>query len=370
MKIELHEIAVRELAEGFSDRAEEGVTAFGGRLDIRPKYQREFIYSPEQQRAVIHTILKGFPLNTMYWAVREDGRYEIIDGQQRTLSACKFVAGDFSVPWGGNPLYFHNLHDDDRARVLDYRLMVYFCEGSDAEKLEWFRTINIAGEELTAQELRNAVYAGPWTADAKRYFSRTECPAFQIGGKYLNGSAIRQDYLETAIRWVCDGEPEGFMAEHQHDASASPLWLHFQNVITWVKTVFPNYRAKMKGLDWGRLHRRYGTRHYDPAVLETRVTALMKDDEVEKKSGIWEFLLSGEKPHMRRVLGLRTFTESQKEAAYERQSGKCALCGNHFELSEMQGDHIVPWSKGGKTLPDNLQMLCALCNQQKGGALA
>jgi hypothetical protein len=370
MKIELHEIPVRDLVEGFRDEAENGVTAYGGRLDIRPKYQREFIYSPEQQRAVMQTVLKGFPLNTMYWAVRDDGRYEVIDGQQRTLSVCKFAAGDFSVPWGGSPLYFHNLKDDERERVLNYRLMVYFCEGSDTEKLEWFKTINIAGEELTAQELRNAVYAGPWTADAKRYFSRTECPAFQVGGKYLAGSAIRQDYLETAIRWLCGGEPEAYMASHQHDASASPLWLHFQNVISWVRTVFPHYRAKMKGLDWGRLYREYAGREYDPAALEARVAALLKDDEVQKDAGIWEFVLSGEAPHKRKLLNLRAFSESQKEAAYERQGGNCAICGKHFELAEMQGDHIVPWSKGGKTLPDNLQMLCALCNQQKGGALA
>ena len=177
MKIELHDITVRELVSGFSDRAENGVTALDGRLDIRPKYQREFIYSPEQQRAVANTILKGFPLNTMYWAVRGDGSFEVIDGQQRTLSVCKFVVGDFSVPWRGSVLFFGNLQDDEREKVLDYRLMVYLCEGTDSEKLEWFRTINIAGEELTDQELRNAVYAGPWTADAKRYFSRTECPA-------------------------------------------------------------------------------------------------------------------------------------------------------------------------------------------------
>ena len=190
---------------------------------------------------------------------------------------------------------------------------------------------------------------------------------------HLTGTPIRQDYLETAIRWLCGGEPEGYMSLHQHDSSAAPLWLHFQNVIAWVQTVFPNYRARMKGLDWGRLHREYGPatgRTYDPAALEKRIAVLLKDDEVEKKAGIWEFLLSGEAPRMRRLLNLRTFSDAQKEAAYERQKGLCAICGKHFELVGMQGDHIVPWSKGGKTLPDNLQMLCPLCNQQKGGALA
>ena len=366
MNIELHEIAVRDLVAGYEDKGDEGVVGYGGTLDIRPAYQREFIYKDKQREAVIDSVMNGFPLNVMYWAKRGDGSFEVMDGQQRTLSLCQFAAGDFAYFMR----FFGNLTDAEKARFLDYRLMVYRCEGNDEEKLGWFRTINIAGERLTEQELRNAVYAGPWTADAKRYFSKTGCPAFQVGGNYLSGTAIRQDYLETAIRWLCGGEPEGYMAAHQHDASASPLWLHFQNVIAWVRTVFPKYRPKMKGLDWGRLFREYGGRHYDPAALERRVAALMKDDEVEKKSGIWEFLLSGEAPHMRKLLGLRVFSEAQKEAAYERQNGNCAMCGRHFEPCEMQGDHIIPWSRGGKTLPDNLQMLCALCNQQKGGSLA
>lgn len=188
----------------------------------------------------------------------------------------------------------------------------------------------------------------------------------------MSGRFDRQEVLETAIRWLCVGEPEPYMAQHQHDRSASALWLHFQNVVSWVRTVFPNYRAKMKGLDWGRLYREYGPatgRGYDPAALEKRVAKLWKDDEVQKQSGIYEYLLSGEAPEKRKLLSLRMFSDAQKEAAYEKQGGKCAVCRKPFPLAEMQGDHIVPWSKGGKTLPDNLQMLCARCNQEKGGAL-
>lgn len=364
MKIELHEIAVRELVSGFSDRAESGVTALDGRLDIRPKYQREFIYSPEQQRAVANTILKGFPLNTMYWAVRGDGSFEVIDGQQRTLSVCKFVAGDFSVPWRGRVLFFGNLQDDEREKVLDYRLMVYLCEGTDSEKLEWFRTINIAGEELTDQELRNAVYAGPWTADAKRYFSRTECPAYQIGGRYLTGSAIRQDYLETAIRWFAKGDVEGYMGTHQNEASATELWVYFQNVVTWVRTLFPHYRKEMKTPEWGFLYNEFGNGKYDPAALERELARLMADDDVGRKSGIYEYLLSG--GERERSLSIRAFTDSQKRAAYERQHGICANCSRHFELAQMEGDHIKPWRDGGHTTSENLQMLCRECNRRKG----
>lgn len=184
MKITLKEITVKELADGYKDNAEAGVVGFGGKLDIRPPYQREFVYGEKQRNAVIDTVFNGFPLNVMYWAVREDGGYEVIDGQQRTISLCQYIHGDFNYFFK----FFHNLTIDERQKVLDYKLMIYVCEGSDSEKLSWFKTINIAGEKLTEQELRNAVYAGPWLSDAKKYFSKTGCPAYGMGSRYLNGS--------------------------------------------------------------------------------------------------------------------------------------------------------------------------------------
>ena len=194
MKIELKEITVKKLTDGFADNAEQGVVAYGGKLDIRPPYQREFIYKDKQRDAVIDSVRKDFPLNVMYWAVREDGNYEVIDGQQRTLSICQYVNGDFSI----KGLAFHNLKDDQQKQILGYKLMVYFCSGTDSEKLDWFRTINIAGEEHPDQELRNAVYAGPWTADAKRYFSKTGCPA---DGLASDTCKLSGRISETAIAW-------------------------------------------------------------------------------------------------------------------------------------------------------------------------
>ena len=370
MKIEPHTIRVRDLVAGYVNSEEEGVVAYGGKLDVRPKYQREFIYSDDEQKAVIDTVTKGYPLNVMYWAVREDGTYEVMDGQQRTLSICEYVAGKFDYFFR----YFSNLSKEEQDRILDYGLTVYFCEGGDDEKLEWFKTINIAGKELTEQELLNAVYAGPWTADAKRYFSKTECAAYQLGGKYMRGSAIRQDYLETAIGWIAgsattssptDSAIENYMAIHQHDASASQLWIYFQNVIAWAQTLFPRYRREMKGLEWGIFYNLYADNQYDPAELEAEVARLMADDDVQKKSGIYEYLLSGKTNE--RALNIRTFTDSQKRAAYERQNGICPLCKEHFSFEDMDGDHMVPWSKGGKTVPETLQMLCRRCNQAKGG---
>jgi hypothetical protein len=215
--IKLKEITIKKLTAGFLDNAEAGVVAYSGKLDIRPPYQREFIYKDKQRNAVIDSVRKDFPLNVMYWAVRNNGRYEVIDGQQRTLSICQYVNGDFSI----NGLAFHNLQDDEQKQILGYKLMVYFCSGTDSEKLDWFRTINIAGEEHTDQELRNAVYAGPWTADAKRYFSKTGCAASGMASDYMQGSPIRQEYLETAIEWHSERKIEEYMSKHQHDANAT-----------------------------------------------------------------------------------------------------------------------------------------------------
>lgn len=142
MKIELKEIEVRELVAQYADNQENGVVAYGGKLDVRPPYQREFVYGDKERIAVIDTVMQGFPLNVMYWAVRGDGTYEIIDGQQRTISICQYVNGDFSYMFRS----FHNLTKDEQEQILNYKLMVYLCEGTDSEKLKWFETINIAGK--------------------------------------------------------------------------------------------------------------------------------------------------------------------------------------------------------------------------------
>ena len=256
MTIQLVHIKVRDLFNGYQDNGLGGVVAYGGKLDVRPAYQREFVYKPEQQQAVIDTVSKGYPLNVMYWADQGGGHYELIDGQQRTLSICTFLNNDFSckglfqIP---QSLQFGSLTKDQQDKLLDYELTVYICDGNPSEKLEWFKTINIAGEELTDQELRNAVYTGPWVSDAKRYFSKTGCAAYGLGSKHLKGTAIRQDYLETVIYWYGDQampklDIEECMMKYQHDPDAKNLWDYFQRVIEWAETLFPTYRKEMKGL--------------------------------------------------------------------------------------------------------------------------
>ena len=358
MNIELKEITIQELSDGFEDNNEDGVVGFGGKLDIRPPYQREFIYKDKQRDAVINTITKNFPLNVMYWAVREDGTFEVIDGQQRTISICQYIDGDFAF----QNRYFHNLKADEKEKILNYTLMVYVCSGTESEKLEWFKTINIAGEKLTEQELRNAVYTGSWVSDAKRYFSKSGCVAYNIGSDYLNGSPIRQEFLETAIDWISEGKIENYMATHQHDPNATALWLYFQSVITWVNDTFTVKRKKfMKGIQWGLFYNKYKDVVFDTKAIEEETARLIADDEVEKKSGIYAYILTKDE----RYLGIRTFSDSVKQKVYENQKGICPICKNHFDISEMEGDHITPWVEGGKTIEENCQMLCKDDNRRK-----
>ena len=366
MRIELREFTIREVVDGYKDSQEHGVVGYGGRLNIRPAFQREFVYKEAQRNAVIETVMKGFPLNVMYWVVGDDGNYELLDGQQRTLSICQYVNGDFSI----DSRAFHNLTKTEQDQILDYRLMIYLCTGNDKEKLDWFQTINIAGTQLKNQELRNAIYTGEWLSDAKRYFSKIGCVAYLLANKYLNGEVNRQDYLETALLWISTREGmsiRDYMSAHQHDNHATPLWQYFQSVIHWVQTIFPKYRKEMKGLPWGILYNKYAETSYNPQELEAKIVALMQDDDVTKRSGIYEYLLSGNEKH----LNIRAFTENEKRQVYERQKGICPYCEaehrakTYYELEEMEADHIMPWCEGGKTNVENCQMLCREHNRLK-----
>lgn len=363
MKIELKEILVRDLTKDFQDNNEAGVTGYGGKLDIRPPFQREFVYKDKQRDDVIRTVTNGFPLNVMYWSVGDDGNFEVIDGQQRTISICQYVVGDFSLRIGSfsEMRAFHNLQKEEQEQILNYKLMVYLCSGTDKEKLEWFKTINIAGEELTDQELKNAVYAGPWVSDAKRYFSKSSRP--KLGDDYLSGVANRQEYLETAIDWISGGKIEEYMSKHQHDKDAKELWEYFQVVINWVKTTFTTYRKEMKGVGWGFLYNEFKDQKFDAKKLEKEIASLMEDEDVTNKKGIYTFVLTRKEKY----LSIRSFTVKEKREAYERQKGICPVCKKPYPIEEMEGDHITPWHDGGRTISDNCQMLCKEDNRRKSG---
>ncbi len=377
MDIKHKEITVRELTDKFVDNDEKGASCYGGLLDIRPPYQREFIYDKKQSEAVIQTVRNNYPLNTMYWADRGDGRFEIIDGQQRTMSICQFVNKKWSIDVDGCSMTFFNIERNRpelAKNILDYKLDVYVCSGTQDDRLKWFETINIAGEELTPQELRNAVYAGPWVTDAKRYFSRRSCPAYHRGCDYINKKAERQEYLEAAIKWAsevdlpdlkkADDRIKAYMMQHQGDTDASALWIYFESVISWVEAKFPIKRkTQMRKVDWGTLYNRFKDEPLDAAKLEEEISKLMTDDDVTAKPGIYPYVLTRDEKY----LNIRKFSDSQKQSAYDKQKGICKICGKHFNIEEMEADHITPWHAGGKTVPENCQMLCRECNRRKSG---
>ena len=365
MRIELVEITVKDLTTDFEDNQDDGVFGYHGKLDIRPPFQREFVYGEKERDAVIDTVSKGFPLNIMYWAVKDDENYEIIDGQQRTLSICQYINGDFSfvIPPISQKRYFHNLNDDEKEKILNYGLTIYKCSGNETEKLEWFKTINIAGKVLTNQELKNAVYAGSWVTDAKRHFSKRGCPAHGLAEDYLSGSYIRQDYLETVIKWISNDQIEDYMGSHKDESNADEIWKYFESVIEWLERIFPNKRKKMmQGVQWGALFNTYKDNEYNAEEFEVRIQELILDDDV-KNSGIYPYLLTNDQKY----LSIRSFSDAQKQKLYQKQNGNCNSCGDSFDITFMEADHITPWHEGGKTNEENCQILCKDCNRRKSG---
>ena len=294
--------------------------------------------------------------------IREDGGYEVLDGQQRTISIGQYFNGDFSL----NDRFFHNLTKEEQDKILDYELMIYFCEGTDKERLDWFRIINIAGEKLTDQEIRNAVYTGTWLSDAKLKFSKKNCGAYLLeneGGQLVSGSSIRQEYLETALSWINDSKIEDYMAKHQHDKDADKLWDYFQDVLAWVRKTFPNYRKEMASVNWGELYNQFKDKKLNANKLEAEIAKLIQDEDVTKKSGIYPYVLTDQEKY----LSIRAFNDKMKREAYERQKGICVKCGERFEIEEMEADHIKPWHEGGKTTAENCQILCKQDNRTKSG---
>lgn len=372
LTIEEKKVTVGEIVKGYINNDDQGIRGYNGLLDIRPPYQREFIYNEQEQQAVITTVLNGYPLNIMYWVKRnEDAEcpYEVMDGQQRTLSLCEYVAGKFAYDY----MNFFNLPADVQKKILNYELTIYFCEGEESEKLEWFKTINIAGKPLNEQEIRNAVYAGPFVSDAKRYFSKTNCAAYRLGKDLVNGSPIRQDFFKKALEWMADhetrkGKPQsavGYMSVHQHDLNAMPIWTYFQTVLRWAMDTFnmKKFKKIMKGLDWACFYDEYHEKALDIRAIEIQISELMGDDEIQKPQGIIPYVLTGSE----RYLDLRVFSDKIKLAVWEKQNHKCAICGKELDYEFMEGDHIIPWCDGGRTTIENCQMLCRNCNRTKGG---
>lgn len=387
MEIKRVSIKIVDLCDGYKNDSEEdierGVYAYHGKLCVRPAFQRMFVYDKKQENAVIDTALKGFPLNIMYWVDNGDGTYDCLDGQQRTISLCNFVDGisSFQAPWlkDNARIYIHTLKRIDPdlyAKFMNYELEVYICHGTKAEQMEWFKTINIAGEELYPQELRNASYVSRWLTDAKRYFSKAnasstaKCPAERLGGQYTNKNANRQEILEQVISWRIGSKEDAdicnYMEAHINDKDASDLWNYFNNVINWITTVFyETYDKGMATVNWGKLYNDYHTEDFDADEISEKFNELMMykatkelDISVAK---ICEYCITRDE----KLLKHREFNEAQKTTMYNQQRGICPDCGKHYLKAEMHAHHIVPWYNGGVTELANGVMLCEECHRQR-----
>lgn len=372
MKTTELKITIRDLVKRFSDKGENGVLGYNEQLNIRPAYQREFIYPIDKQEKVITSIMKGFPINMFYWNTVQDG-YELLDGQQRTMSICKFVNGEFDVDTDLGRKFFKTMSIEEQEQILNYEIMVCICTGTELEILKWFNIINIGSTQLNQQELRNACYTGAWLTSAKKKFSANNCHAIKVGSignkPLVSGAPSRQEILEKVLVWITDCRKtkdkvlaiEGYMADNRDAIEASELWDYYRDVMEWVKNTFTTYRKEMKNVDWGLLYNLYKDVNVNTADIEVEISNLMADEDVTRKVAIYDYVLSRDV----NVLNVRGFTPNQKRQAYEKQKGICAICGEHFEPEQMDADHILAWSKGGKTTSDNCQMLCKRCNIMK-----
>lgn len=379
------DITVAGICDGFVYNQLEGKGLFGlsGRLTIQPEYQRNYIYADgggKKEQAVIHSLLKGYPLGLIYFNTVAPDTFEVLDGQQRITSIGRYVTNKFAIMDNGNPKYFDSLPADQQARILKSRLLIYECEGTESEIKQWFETINIAGVPLNDQELLNAIYSGPFVTLAKAEFSNSQNANIQKWSAYVRGNANRQDFLERALDWVSRGDIGGYMSAHRHDNTIHELKTTFNSVIDWVSTVFIDVLPEMRGLEWGRLYEAYHGNAYDPKKLSGDVKRLAADPYVTSRKGIFEYLLGGSVD--KKLLAVRVFDDRVKQVAYNRQTqaaeakgvSNCPLCAigdtanksRIYKFNEMDADHVSAWSKGGESSAENCQMLCKTHNQAKG----
>ncbi|MCB0104219.1 MAG: DUF262 domain-containing protein [Anaerolineales bacterium] len=378
-------ITVADICDGFvyNQLEGKGLYGLGGKLTIQPEYQRNYIYADgggKREAAVIHSLLKGYPLGLIYFNKVAEDKFEVLDGQQRITSIGRFVTNKFAIMDNGNPKNFGSLPADQQAKIRESRLLIYECEGTETEIKQWFQTINIAGVPLNSQELLNAIYSGPFVTLAKAEFSNSQNANVQKWGAYIKGSANRQDFLERALDWVSKGDIGGYMSSHRYDNNISELKTYFTSVIDWISAVFIDVEKEMCGLEWGRLYEIYHKKAYDPKKVSSEVQKLYGDPYIKNRKGIFEYILGGSKDA--KLLDVRIFDEATKKSVYSKQTkeaeiksiSNCPLCSiGHdsnkskiWNLNEMDADHVTAWSKGGATDIKNCQMLCKTHNRAKG----
>ena len=379
------DITVANICDGFvyNQLEGKGLYGLGGKLTIQPEYQRNYIYADgggSKEQAVIDSLLKGYPLGLIYFNKVQDGKYEVLDGQQRITSIGRFVTNKFAIIENGNPKNFDSLPADQKDKIRNSTLLIYECEGTESDIKKWFETINIAGVPLKKQELLNAIYSGQFVTLAKTVFSNSQNANIQKWKAYVKGNANRQDYLERALDWVSKGNNADYMSSHRNDDNINELKTYFDSVVDWVSTVFMDVEKEMLGIEWGRLYEEYHEQAYDPKVVSEKVKELYGDPYVKSRKGIFEYILGGSSDT--KLLDVRIFDDATKKSTYKKQTStaeskgesNCPHCSiGHdsnkakiWKLDEMDADHVTAWSKGGSTDPKNCQMLCKTHNRAKG----
>ncbi len=378
------EITIKDICDGFVYNELEGRGLFGlsGKLTIQPEYQRNYIYADgKKDVAVIESILKGYPLGLIYFNKVSDDHFEVLDGQQRITSFGRYVTNKFAIKdENGMEQYFSGIAKDKQEKILNTKLLIYECEGTETEIKEWFRTINIAGVPLNSQELLNAVYSGPFVTLGKEEFSNSQNANIQKWSAYVSGTANRQDFLERALEWVSKENVGDYMSRHRYDDNINELKNYFNSVIDWVSAVFIDVETEMRGLEWGRLYETYKNQPYSPQKVSQQVQELYADPYVKSRKGVFEYILGGSIDT--KLLDVRVFDEATKKSVYAKQKteaeekgiSNCPLCAiGHdankakiWSLKDMDADHVTAWSKGGATDIKNCEMLCKTHNRAKG----
>jgi hypothetical protein len=386
VKTTLRKYTVKEITDGFVYNELEGKGLFGlaGRLTIQPEYQRSYIYA-EMNRdvGVISSLLKGYPLGLIYFNKLANNSLEVLDGQQRITSIGRFITDKFSIKdENGMEQVFSGLSEDKREKIEKSELLVYECEGTESEIKDWFKTINIAGVELSNQEFLNAIYSGPFVTLGKAEFSNSQNSNIQKWSVFVKGAINRQEYWERALEWTSLGKEniDNYMSRHRNSNNIDEVKTYFNTVIDWASAVFNEIYPEMRGLEWGRLYENFHNQPFNPVKVSEQVKGLYGDSYVKRRRGIWEFVLGNMLDT--KLLEVRVFDEPTKKSQYEKQTriasesdhSNCPLCaiGNDtnraksWKYDEMDADHVSAWSRGGSTTPDNCQMLCKTHNRAKG----
>lgn len=419
--IETIDVTLGELAEGYNDTSDDydgEVVSWNGKLNLRPKFQRSLIVDndKEWQVRLLDSVVNGKPINDIYFGKINNSnffdyktKYVLVDGQQRLITLLAFISGNLALMHNEkgqiHSRMFNELSDEEKNLILNYKPNINVSVGTEKAVLEWFKIINQPNHSLTNQEIRNATYTGPFIEDAKKYFSYSKANEKDNKTTIENGDILknerstyyyerfclgcdpnRQEVLEFALDLISyrdyidsdfvtsDERINEYLRIHRYDENANELVSYYKKVYDWITDVFyhndNNFLKKYKASTyqavrhqpWAEIYHKY---HNIDLTEEDkiRITDRCKfwvslgASWYNKASGIFEWVLRGEKVEEMSMLYPRCFREGEKRHMYELQGGIDPITEKYFDYCEAECHHIVPWKNGGLTVLDNLIIL-------------